>query len=201
MNLVLDLIETLPKAPLLIAAGVGAVVPLPLAWLTGGTAGVVILLIGVAVVGVAGGLLALRVHLDRLPLVLAPVAAEGRIDGHRSLRFRVRLGRGRHMSSVRGLVRFVPTQGEPVQLPLLVEQESEVIGPWTLVVVDRASQIADRSGRFEVEILATEGSREWSARRSYGEDLVVVGRFLPAIFLSKGRIKLDHDRWGKVEQT
>ncbi|TVQ88800.1 MAG: hypothetical protein EA397_16515 [Deltaproteobacteria bacterium] len=172
-----------------------------MAWLLGGTPAVVVLLLGTALVAGAGGLLALRVHLDRLPLALGPVAAEGRIDGHRALRFRVRLGRGRRMARVKGSVRYLPTRGEPIELPLLVEQERDVIGPWTLVVVDRADQISGAPGRFEVEVEASEGDRTWTARRAYGDELVVSGRFLPALSRKAGRIVLEHGTWAKVEPS
>jgi len=200
VNRALDLVESLPKATLLWTAAGAAVVALLLAAILGGNGAVIVLLLGACAVLGAGGLLALRVHLGRLPLALAHQAVEGRVDGHRAIRFRVRLGRGRRMDRVEGMVRFVPSQGSPVELPLLLPCAEQVVGPFTLVAVDRTDALPGGPGSFHVRVTAREGEREHSAEREYAADLVVAGRFRPALALRRGRVVVDHEAWSRVDR-
>lgn len=199
MTVLLDLIETLPKLWLLVAAAAAVVVAPLVAVILGGTGAIIALLIGVVVVAGAGGLLALRVHLDRMPLVLAPTAVEGRLDGHRALHFRARLGRGRPMDRVSATVQFVPAQGDPIALDLLVDEQRQVLGPWTIVAVDRADALPDVPGHYHVALQATEAERSWSVARSYNTQAVVAGRFRSGIVRQAGKLAFDRAAWGSVE--
>ena len=104
------------------------------------------------------------------------------------------------MDRVEGVVRFVPPQGEPVELPLLLASAEGVVGPFTLVAVDRADALPDDGGRFVVRVTAREGEREHRAERAYGEELVVAGRFRPAVAVRRGRVVVDNEAWSRVER-
>jgi len=198
---VLDLLAAIPKRALLATVGICAVAAPLLAWMIGGAAGIWAALGAVALVVLAGAALAARVHVERLPLELSAVAVEGRLDGHRAIRVRVRLGRGRRMDRVRGRVRFLPPDGPPIDLAPLAPDARGVVGPWTLVAVDRADALPGGAGIFEVEVAATEGGRTLTARRTYGGELVVAGRFRAGFARRGGRLVLDRAGWSGVERA
>lgn len=197
MDAVLDLVERLPVAPLLAVAGAGAAGALVLAALLGGTVAVALLVAGALVVALAGGLLAVRVHLARMPLELAPVAVRMRIDGHPAFGFRARLGRGRSLEHARAVVRFVPESGEPVALSPLLPDGTSLVGPWSLVVVDRHERCTG-SGRFEVQVKASERGRHWAASRAYASNDLHDGRFEPAQIVDGGGLRWRRDAWDQV---
>lgn len=198
MDPALDLVERLPVLPLLGTALGAAVGALGLAALVGGTVAVALLVVGVVIVAVAGGLAALKVHLARLPLEVAPVAVEGRIDGHRAFAFRVRLGRGRGIDRGLARVRYLPDHGEPVDLHVLLADARGVVGPWAVVAVDRAEAVRG-AGRLEVAVEAEEDGHPWVVEASWGLEDVVPGRFEPVVQVRRGRLAWARDRWTAVQ--
>lgn len=197
MNLVLDIAERLPIAVLLGVGVAAATISLIVAATWGGTVAVSALVLGVIVVLVSGGLLALRVHLARLPLELADLALTTRIDGHHAYGFRARLGRGRLMRNATAQVRFLPDHGDPIPLEPLMGTGERLLGPWTVVIIDRDGRCGGE-GRFEVSIDATEGQKTWTAAHTYGADDIQAGRFRAPVGMRNGRLALTHDAWDQV---
>jgi hypothetical protein len=198
---VFDLASAVPKRALFAAIGVAVVGAVLAAAFGGASVAGAAAGIGALVVASAGALLALRVHVDRMPLTIAPICVEGRIDGHRALSFRARLGRGRRVDRASARVVYVPPAGAPIELPLLAPRAGPVLGPWTIVAVDRSDLLPASGGRFEVEVDATEGPRAWSARRALGADIVVAGRFVPAVARRAGRLVPDARAWDAIERA
>lgn len=187
MNRAMDLAQRLPMEALLVALGLAVLAPLLAGALVGGTPAVVTLLVSLLVLVGSGGLLALKAHINRLPLRLGARGVRARLDGHPSFHFRVQLGLGRRMDHARATVRFLPTTGDPIHLSPLLAEGRSLYGPWTLVVVDRAEQIRG-PGRFEVRVVVAERGRAWELEASYPLDDLVEGRFAPA--LSPGALAL-----------
>lgn len=180
MDLALDVIERLPTPVLLGVGGAAFVGALLVAAATGGTIAVGALVLGALTVAACGGFLAFKVHLRRLPLELGDVGVRDRLDGHVAVRFRARLGRGRQMDRARATVRFVPDQGEPVALQPLMAEAAGLVGPWTVVVVDRQDQ-CHRPGAYEVRIQAREGAKTWAVEARYAPEQILAGRFVSSI--------------------
>lgn len=180
MELVSDLVLQLPTPVLLTILGVAALGAPAVALLVGGQVAVWILLLGVGVLLLAGVALALKVHVLRLPLRLSGSGVRLRLDGHPAWQFRAQLGRGRRMDVARATVRFVPDHGEPVALQPLMDHGERLVGPWTVVVVDREERVQG-PGRFEVRVTATERGRAWEAETAYSDDRMADGRFVPAL--------------------
>jgi hypothetical protein len=198
VKLALDIVERIPPLPLL-AVGVGsAVLALVVAALAGGSIAIGALVAGTVVVAVSGAMLATRVHLDRLPLEVAPIALSSRIDGHPAYQFRVRLGRGRLMRDARATVRFVPDEGEPIALEPLEPDASERVGPWTLVVLDRDLQCT-RPGHFAVGVEVEDRGKRLVASRQFPSEDIRPGRFAPPLIVRKGKVLLVTDRWAEPE--
>jgi hypothetical protein len=197
VNLLLDIVERLRIAVLLGIGVAAAVCSLVIAFVFGGSVAVWVLVVGTVAVLASGGLLALRVHLARLPLELSDVALSNRIDGHRAFGFRTRLGRGRLMREATARVRFLPDGGDPVDLEPILGAGDALVGSWTVVVIDREGQCGD-PGRFEVTIEAGEGSKRWSASHTYDAADIQTGRFSAPADVRNGRLALAHDAWDKV---
>ncbi|MFK7928418.1 MAG: hypothetical protein AB8H79_09515 [Myxococcota bacterium] len=199
MDLALDLIERAPTPALVGLCGASALLALAVAAVAGGSVAIVALLLGAAVVLGSGAVLATKVHLGRLPLEVAPVALQDRLDGHPAYRFRARLGRGRRMDRAAATVRFFPDAGDPVDLEPLLGRAQGLVGPWTVVVVDRA-EVCTGPGRFEVRIRAAERSREWSAEASFSRSELKSGRFVPALAPRPLRL-LAGERWDQLRDA
>ena len=180
VDLALDVIERLPTPVLLGVSGAAFVGALLVAAAAGGSIAVWALALGALTVAVCGGLLAVKVHLRRMPLELGDVGVRDRLDGHVAVRFRSRLGRGRRMDRARATVRFVPEQGEPIELQPLMAEAAGLVGPWTVVVVDRHDQ-CDQPGAFEVRVQAREGSKTWAVEARYSPEQIHEGRFVSSI--------------------
>lgn len=181
MDRAMDLVQRVPVPALLAAGGLAVLLPLVGAAVFGGGVAVALLAVGALAVVIAGGLLALRVHVSRLPLTLSEEGVLGRLDGHASFHFRVQLGRGRRMDRARATVRFLPDAGgPPVTLAPLMDRGEGLVGPWTLVVIDRSEHVRG-PGAFEVRVQVRERDREWSADKVYAREGLVAGRFVPAV--------------------
>lgn len=197
----LDRVERLPIVVPLALSASAVVVPLAIMLSIGGTEGAVAVAVGVVVLVASAALLAWRVHIERLPLVLGPVAASAKLDGHTAFRFRALLGRGRAMLDARARVRFVSAQGDSIELEPIMARADQLLGPWTVVVIDR-EQVWDKDGRFEVEVAAVDPKgREWSVTQRYGATEVIDGRFSPGLVLRKGRMQWDLDAWSNVVEA
>jgi hypothetical protein len=166
-----------PWRPLSIAGLGGLVSALPLAAipfvpLAGDAAAVVVTAAGASM---TGWLWWERRKLDQLPLVLAPAAASGRVDGIDVYRFRARLGLGRAMRAPEAEVLFEPTGGAPVSLGV-VSPAQHLCGPWTIVATDPGGRVR-AGGHLVVKVQVHSGGRSWSAERRFPVAEVVVGRF------------------------
>lgn len=197
MEPALDLVERLPTVALLGGAVGAAAFALLAAALLGGSTAVAILALGAFVVASAGGAAALKVHLMRLPLEVAPTAVEARLDGHRAFGFRVRLGRGRAIRRGTAEVRYHPVQGEPIELDVVLAEPEAIIGPWSVVAVDRYEQVGP-AGRIELAVRVIEGERDWETTRRWPLEDVVVGRFAPPLENRRGRLSWARARWSEV---
>jgi len=180
VELMSDLVQRVPGRVLLAIVAVSALGAPVLAALVGGPVSVWILLVGVAILLLSGGALALKVHVNRLPLRLSGAGVRTRLDGHVAYQFRAQLGRGRRMDRARATVRFLPDHGEPISLEPLMDRGERLVGPWTLVVVDRQERIRG-PGSFEVRVQVKEGERDWEAETAYRDDALVEGRFVSAL--------------------
>lgn len=197
MEPALDLIERLPTVALLGGAVGAAVLALLAAAVLGGSTAVAILAVGAFAVATAGGAAALKVHLMRLPLEVAETAVEARLDGHRAFAFRVRLGRGRAIRRGTARVTYHPEQGDPIDLDVVLAEPEAIIGPWSVVAVDRDEQVGD-TGQVELTVRVVEGERDWETTRRWPLDQVVAGRFAPPIETRRGRLLWARDRWSEV---
>ena len=180
MELVSDLVLGLPTPVLLAIVGVAALGAPSVALLVGGQVAVAAILVGVGILLLAGAALALKVHVLRMPLRLSEGGVRLRIDGHPAWQFRAQLGLGRRMDVARATVRFVPEHGEPVALQPLMDHGERLVGPWTVVVVDREERVKG-PGRFEVRVTATERGKAWEAETAYSDERMAEGRFVPTL--------------------
>lgn len=144
------------------------------------------LLIGLAVLlppgsFVWGAAFMARRVLGQLPLELSHKACTYELDGRPTFAFRVRLGRGRLMRRARARITW-ELDGHALELEPLFGQGERLIGPWTLVVVDRRAQVVG-DGSFRVEVEAIEGDLRWSASGTWRRSQLAVGRFAAPMVL------------------
>lgn len=176
----MDLAQRLPISVLLIVVGLCVVFPLLAGALVGGWLGLAVVLLGVLGLLSAGSLIALKVHISRLPLQLSVEGARARLDGHPSFHFRAQLGLGRRMESASASVHFLPDDGDAIELEPLLARGERLHGPWTLVVVDRDERIQGE-GRFHVRVEVEERGKRWEVERDYPVFDLVEGRFIPPV--------------------
>lgn len=142
----------------------------------------------------SGGALWVRARVDRLPLQLAGRALSGRVNGHRVLRFRVRLGHGRAMREAVAVVRFLPQDGAPVELGTAHAPGEVIVGPWTICLPDPEG-LSEQPGHFEVEVRALERDHSWEARSHIASEQVQEGRFGAGMRRRGGRLRWDDASW------
>lgn len=131
-----------------------------------------------------------------LPLQLAQAGLHERGDNADQYRFRVQLGRGRTMRDARATVTWRGANGEVPLTPLLAEA-AVLIGPWTLLVVDKEGS-CDGDGVFDVHVVAVEQGKQWQAHASWEKSALVEGRFEPAVAVQRGKLIWQRDRWDAV---
>ncbi|MBN2797826.1 MAG: hypothetical protein JXX28_01645 [Deltaproteobacteria bacterium] len=176
-------------------AAAAAAVGLPLAalpWADPLQDGALIALSALGVVAALGAGL-LRLQAARLPLEISERALVEALDEERTLRFRVRLGRGRVISRVRQRLVWVHEGGEEELLPLVIPGAAALVGPWTPTA--RVPAGAPRDGRLVLTVSGSEGARRWSAERSWTWSQLTEGRFHPGFHTEGGRLTLDPERW------
>ena len=179
------------------AAG-AAVIGLPLLGILaapplGDLALVTVSLLGGAGVAAAGWW---RQSLLSLPLELSKTGLQDLLGGHPVYRFRVRLGRNRMATEVRIDVHF---EGEKTLVPLqpVVSALPSVVGPWTVVVVDR-DRTCEGPGRFVVRVRAQEGERVWEVGAQYERSELLTGRFGADLRVEGERLVVDPDQWSAI---
>ncbi len=155
--------------------------------------GLVALAVAVATAGFTGR----RIYLDHQPLRLSATALKGELMGHPVMRFRACLGQGRLVTERDVHVRWLPEEGEAIELAWEDPGTGHTIGPWTITIVDRARELT-APGRVEVVVEASEPGRSWSAERSWRLDELGTGRFGGALTVESGRLRYDPRRWDAI---
>ncbi len=144
--------------------------------------------------GVLGGGLAARWMARSLPLQLADAALRDKQDEGDVFRFRVRLGSGRRMRQARARVLW-RSEGRSVELPLVLGELDELIGPWTLVALD-PDGVVD-GGHLDVYVHGEAGGQAWSTSATWEVAAVGEGRFCAPIIASGSRWRLA-EPWDEV---
>lgn len=193
---VLAPIERLSSTAFVAGAVVGVVLPLAA---TVAAAGALDWVLGGAGVSwaVAGAVAAVhRRRVASLPLELGAAVLTGRVNGSTVYRFRARLGHGRTGLGTHCDVTFVPEDGEGVGLEV-VETPARVVGPWTVVAVDRRG-VCQPGGQLSVRVHTNEGGRQWSAEGSYRVADARKGWFRAPVRTGSGRLRWDDTGWDRV---
>jgi hypothetical protein len=189
---VVDGLERAPTGGVAAAAAI-AVVVLIVAGVAGfapvGVAGV---LAGVAA-ALGAGVAAAGAHLRAAPLEIASVGARTGIDVP-IVRFRARLGRGRVADGVAARVVFTPEGGAPVALRPSDVGVTRWVGAFTVLVPGWDGS----NGRFDVEVSAREGARNWTARRRFLTSELRAGRFGADVGRVDGRLVVDRGSWDRL---
>lgn len=197
MNHAAATLERLRPRSVLLSLGAGALACLAGTAIAGPTGDAGLLGAALSCAVAAGVFAAWRHRVDRLPLALSERALRGSFGARPAYRFRARLGHGRTLHDARARVVFHPDGEPPREVPPTLAALPLATGPWTLVVVDDGA-IADRPGRFEVEVTATEGPRRWRAARSWRTEELRPGRFGGDVAIVGGRLVVDPTAWEAV---
>jgi hypothetical protein len=198
LNPVLDFMERLPSRVILLGAAGVVLVALGLVWAVEGVSPWWVGLFGLVGLGAVASALAGKLWLASLPLEVAPLAVRGRLDGHASFAFRVRLGRGRKMERIRARVRYVPRDGAPVELVPLLPEGTGLVGPFTVVVVDRDGACR-ADGAFELWVEAKDGGKTWNTSSRFERARIQTGRYRSGLVRHGTGVRWDRNAWREVE--
>lgn len=128
-----------------------------------------------------------------LPLEVAKVAVRTRVNGVPAYQFRLRLGRGRQVRDATAEVWWHPAVGAPRALELVVTPGPR-IGPWTVLALDRESEVS--GGQFVLRAKATTDAQAWEAEQRVSD--VRDGRFSAAVVPAGAGWRFEAEQWASV---
>jgi hypothetical protein len=140
-----------------------------------------------------------RLRLDRLPLELSRTGLVGELSGHRVVRFRARLGRGRVLSDPAATVQWLPDDGEPTPIDVVGPGVAHLLGAWTVLAIDRGQHLGE-AGTLEVTVRGREGERDWQVSRQFPIGELRHGTFAGGLEHRGGKLSVVPRTWDAVTE-